>query len=204
MREDGAGVKVEISEKEICYDGFFRLERYRLRHELFAGGMSPELIRELFVRGLAVAALLYDPDLDRVVLVEQFRIGALDHPEGAWLLECVAGMVEEGESVEAVIRREAMEEAGCTVTDTLRLYEYYPAPGGSSERIALYLARTDASRARGIHGLAHEGEDIKVHNITLDEALAHIDDGRIDSSYTIMALQWLAANKAQIRAQWHG
>lgn len=197
-------MKVEITEKKLCHDGFFQLERYELRHELFAGGMSPLLIRELFVRGLAAAALLYDPLLDRVVLVEQFRIGALSHPGGAWLLECVAGMVEENESVEEVIRRESVEEAGCTVTDLIRLYEFYPAPGGSSERVALYLARTDATNAQGIHGLDHEGEDIKVHVMTLDDALASIDSGKIDSSYTIMALQWLAARKPQIRDQWCG
>lgn len=195
-------MKVEINDKEICHEGFFQLERYRLRHELFAGGMSPPLVRELFVRGLAAAALLYDPHLDKVVLVEQFRIGALDHPGGAWLLECVAGMVEEGESVEEVIRREAIEESGCTVADLVRLYEYYPAPGGSSERVALYLAKTDASNASGIYGLDHEGEDIRVRAMGLDEALGHIETGEIDSSYTIMALQWLAARKQEIVEKW--
>ncbi len=195
-------MKIEITDRELCHDGFFQLERYRLRHELFAGGMSPPLVRELFVRGLATAALLYDPLLDRVVLVEQFRIGALNHPGGAWLLECVAGMVEEGESVEDVIRREAIEEAGCTVTELIRLYEFYPAPGGSSERVALYLAKTDASKAEGIYGLDHEGEDIKVHAMTLETALQHIESGEIDSSYTIMALQWLAARKEELVEKW--
>jgi ADP-ribose pyrophosphatase len=194
--------KVKIKKREICHDGFFRLERYWLRHELFAGGMSDTLERELFVRRPAAAALLYDPVLNRVVMVEQFRIGALEHPGGAWLLECVAGMVEAGESAEDVIRREALEEAGCEVIDLLHLYEFYPAPGGSCERIALYLARVDASSAGGIFGLSHEGEDIRVHAMSLDSALRKIETGEIDSSYTIMALQWLVARREEITKTW--
>ena len=80
----------EVLDKSICHDGFFRLERYRLRHELFAGGWSGELVRELLVRGHAVAVLLYDPIRDQVVLVEQFRIGALASGEHPWMLEVVA------------------------------------------------------------------------------------------------------------------
>lgn len=195
-------MKVEILDKELCHDGFFQLERYRLRHELFAGGMSPPLTRELFKRDHAVAALLFDPQLGRVVLIEQFRIGALERPEGAWMLETIAGIVEAGESFEDVVRREAVEEAGCEVSDLIPLYDFYAAPGGSSERITLYLARTDASRADGIHGLDHEGEDIKVHVLSLDDALAAIESGRVDSSYTIMALQWLALNRDSVAHRW--
>ncbi len=194
--------KIEILDQQVCYDGFFRLDRYQLRHELFAGGMSPPLMRELFKRDHAVAALLYDARLDRVVLVEQFRIGALDRAEGAWMLETVAGIVETGESFEEVVQREAVEEAGCQVGELIKLYDFYPAPGGSSERIALYLASTDASQAGGIHGLDHEGEDIKVHVMSLETALKAIETGQVDSSYTIMALQWLAMNRATVQQQW--
>ncbi len=70
--------RVQILDKTVCYDGFFRIERYRLCHALFRGGWSRELTRELFERGHAAAVLPYDPVLDAVVLVEQFRIGALE------------------------------------------------------------------------------------------------------------------------------
>ena len=96
--------------------------------------------------------------------MEQFRTGALEHPDGAWLLECIAGMVEAGESVVDVIRRESLEKAGCEVIELLHLYEFYLAPSGSCERIALYLFRVDVANA----GLSHEGEDIRVHALSLE------------------------------------
>lgn len=195
-------MRVEILERKLCHDGFFQLERFTLRHELFAGGMSQPLHRELFRRDHAVAALLYDPQLDSVVLIEQFRIGALERDAGAWMLETIAGIVEAGETFEDVVRREAVEEAGCTAGELIQLYDFYPAPGGSSERITLYLARTDASSAGGIHGLDHEGEDIKVHVLTLTEALTAIQSGQVDSSYTIMAIQWLVMNQDLVRQRW--
>ena len=85
--------RVEILDKTICYNGFFRIERYRLRHRLYSGAWSRELTRELFERGHAAAVLPYDPILDAVVLVEQFRIGALEAPGDPWLLEIVAGVM---------------------------------------------------------------------------------------------------------------
>lgn len=193
---------MEILGKELCHDGFFQLERYRLRHELFAGGMSRELRRELFVRGEAAAVLLYDPEPDSVVLIEQFRIGAMQAANGGWSLETVAGVVEEGESLEDLVRREALEEAGCVIGEMLPICTFYTSPGATNERIALFVGRTVAPAPGGIHGLDHEGEDIKVHVLGFDAALRKIATGEIDSSYTIMALQWLALNKAEVAGKW--
>jgi ADP-ribose pyrophosphatase len=190
--------------KEVCYRGFFRLERYRLRHTLFAGGWSEELDRELLERGHAAAVLLYDPACDAVVLVEQFRIGALASPRGPWLIEIVAGIVGPGESGADVARREAVEEAGCTVQDLIPICDYLVSPGGSSERIALFCARVDSRNAGGIHGLAHEGEDIRVRVVPFAEALDMVRDGRIDSASPIIALQWLALNRTEVRRRWLG
>ena len=106
--------RVHILDKTVCYDGFFRIERYRLRHQLFRGGWSREITRELFERGHAAAVLPYDPLLDAVVLIEQFRIGALETPGDPWLLEIVAGVIDKpDETPEDVVRREAVEEANC-------------------------------------------------------------------------------------------
>ena len=160
--------------------------------------MCPEITRELFERGDADAVLLYDPVLDSVILVEQFRIGALNDADGSWLLEIVAGIFEPNESPEQVALREAEEEAGCVITQLHPICHYYVSPGGTSERHYLYCGIVDASNASGIHGLPHEGEDILVHSISLDTALAWIGTGRINSSAPIIALQWLALNKTKI------
>lgn len=192
----------EIVGKTTCYRGFFRVERLRLRHELFGGGWGREIERELFERGHAAAAVLYDARLDSVVLVEQFRIGALDVAPRPWLLELVAGMIDEGETAETVIRRESMEEAGCEVKDILPIARFALSPGGSPEQIHLFCARVDAARAGGVHGLAHEGEDIKVHVLRLDDALDWLESGAITSAATVVGLQWVALHHGTLRARW--
>jgi|GEM_PF-1246049 len=138
MRQD----EVEIIEREICYQGFYRLERLRLRHRLFAGGMGPPIVREVIEKGDVAAVLLYDPLRDEVVMIEQFRIGARDDARGPWLLEIVAGLIEAGETPAQVARREALEEAGCTVDqqllhqpgEDLAAHPPLPRPGGQRER----------------------------------------------------------------------
>lgn len=114
----------EVLEKEIVYQGFFRLEQYTLKHTLFKGGWSQPITRELFRRGNCVGVLLYDPDRDEVVLIEQFRVGAVFQPQRAWLVEIVAGAIEEGESAEEVAYREALEEAGCEIQELLKIQEF--------------------------------------------------------------------------------
>jgi len=192
----------EILETVTGYDGFFRLLRYRLRHRLFRGGWSRVLTRELFERGHAAAVLPYDPETDQVVLTEQFRIGALQAPSGPWLLEIVAGIIEVGETPEAVVRREAIEEIGCAVGELMSICDYHVSPGGTSERIHLFCGRVDASQAGGVHGLADEGEDIRVVVMSADEAMAHMQAGKIVSAAPIIALQWLMMHRASLREQW--
>lgn len=194
--------EVEVISKTVCFQGFFRIEKYRLRHALFAGGMSDEMSRELFERGHAVAMLPYDPVLDRVVLIEQFRIGALNDEAGPWLTEIVAGMIGKGETAADVARRESVEESGCEVGDLMHICSYYPSPGACSETIELFCGRVDASKAEGIHGLDHEHEDIRVITAGFDEALAWIESGRMNSAAVIMALQWLALNKDHVLQAW--
>jgi ADP-ribose pyrophosphatase len=195
-------LKVEVVEREACFRGFYALDRVHLRHELFAGGMGPVISRELFVRHDAVCVLPYDPLRDCVVLIEQFRVGALDKSAHPWLLELVAGLIDKDESPEEVARREAVEEAGLCLGELWPLNVYYPSPGGSDERVHLYVGRCDSQGAGGIHGLAEEGEDIRVLVLSLDEALAAVKSGRIDNAASIIALQWLALNRAEVRQTW--
>src|SRR5437773_8640687 len=191
--------RVEILDKTICYDGFFRIERYQLRHELFRGGWSQELTRELFERGHAAAVLPYDPVLDAVELVEQFRIGALESPGDPWLLEIVAGVIDKlDETPEDVTRREAVEEANCHVQDMVHICDYFVSPGGTSERISLFCGKVDAAGAGGVYGLAEEAEDIRVVVVPFAEALAQLQAGNVKSAAPIIALQWLQLNHDQL------
>jgi ADP-ribose pyrophosphatase len=170
--------EVEILDREVCYQGFYRLERLRLRHRLFAGDMSPPIVREVIEKGDVAAVLLYDPKRDEVVMIEQFRIGARDDPRGPWLLEIVAGLIEPGETPGQVARREAMEEAGCAVIDLLPISTFYTSPAKTSQRTHLYLGRVDSSSAGGIHGLADEGEDIRVVCLAAEQAVKLAEEGQ--------------------------
>ena len=193
---------VEVVEREACFRGFYQLDRLHLRHRLFAGDMGKLISRELFVRHDAVCVLPYDPQRDCVVLIEQFRVGALDKSVNPWLIELVAGLIDKDEQPEEVARREAVEEAGLELAELWPLTQYYPSPGGSDERVHLYVGRCDSHGAGGVHGLEEEGEDIRVLVWSLDEALAALDDGRIDNAASIIALQWLALNRDKVRERW--
>lgn len=192
----------EILDKEIVYPGFFRMEKYRLKHTLFAGGWSSEISRELFVRGSCVAVLLYDPHADKVVLIEQFRAGAILQPDRAWLIEIVAGAIEEGETAEEVAYRESFEEAGCEIQELLVINEFYTTPGCSAERITLFCGKVDSSQAGGIHGLDHEDEDILVSAVDFNQAYRMVENNEIESGIPIIAIQWLALNREKLRQKW--
>lgn len=194
-----------ILNKETVYNGYFQILRYRFRHTLFAGGWSETIAREVFERGHAASVLLYDPLLDKVVMIEQFRVGAIktnDESHEAWLWEVVAGIIEAEETPEAVAYREAQEEAGCIISDLILMYDYLVSPGGTTESNVLFCGRVDASQAGGIYGLAQEHEDIKVHVLPVAEALNKLESGQIRSAPAIIALQWLALHKDAVKQRW--
>jgi ADP-ribose pyrophosphatase len=201
---------VKIVDMTTPFEGYFRIDRYRLKHKLFEGGWSREITREIFERGHAVAVLPYDPDLDRVVLIEQFRIGAhaafasrwFAEDASPWMIESVAGIIEKGEDPEDVARREVREETGCMVSDILPLFHYLPSPGGSSESVFLFCGRVNATAAGGVHGVSDEGEDIRAFSVSPEEAFALLDQGRIANAMTIIALQWLRINRESVRKRW--
>jgi ADP-ribose pyrophosphatase len=149
-------------------------------------------------RGNAVAILLYDPDVDAVVLIEQFRIGALRDTQNAWVMELVAGFQEEGESIEDVVRREVMEEAGAKVGRIEIVCEFYINPANTSDKIILTYAQVDSTQVDGIHGVEDEGEDIMVHVMDFNTAIQEIQNGRVNSATPILALQWLALNRDRL------
>ena len=193
---------IDIIERENCFRGFYRLDRIKLRHRQFAGNMGPQLTRELFVRHDAVCVLPYDPQRDEVVLIEQFRVGALGKTETPWLIELVAGLIDKAEVPEEVAHREGEEEAGLTFSSLWPITRYFPSPGGSTEFVHLYLGRCSTEGVGGLHGLEEEAEDIRVTVWAYEDALQAVRDGRISNAASIIALQWLALNRAEVRGLW--
>lgn len=194
--------EIEILDKSCVFDGYFRIDRYRLRHTLHQGGMSREIVREVFERGNAVGILPFDPDRDELVMIEQFRIGAYAAGADPWLTEIVAGIIEQGESAEQVARREIAEETGLKVGDLWPMVRYLSSPGGASETVELFLGRVDARRAGGVHGLEFEEEDIRVFPLPYADAAAMVEQGKIGNAMTLIALQWLMLHRDEVMRAW--
>ena len=193
---------VDLIERKVAWQGYYRMDVYRLRYRRFDGGWSQPIEREVFERGKAAAVVPYDPARDEVVMIRQFRPGAYAAGRDPWLWEVVAGIIEPGETPESVVRREAKEEADLQISDLVRICEYLVSPGGTSEVCTLFGARTDAAKAGGTHGLASEHEDIAVEAMSFDQAMALVRDDKINNAKTIIGLQWLALNRADLRRRW--
>ena len=181
--------KVSILNQEILHDGFLKVSRYTLQRSLYDGRMSGPITRELMERGHAVAVLMYDPKRDEIVLVEEFRIGAI-HEDDPWLLGLVAGMVEEGEEVEDVARREAEEESGAVVGELEFIANYYSSVGGATETTAVFYAEINASKVSGVHGLEEESEDIRVVKLCAQEFIRSLTTPQIHTASLLVAGYW--------------
>ena len=192
----------EILERRRVYDGHFKVDQFRLRHRLFDGGWSGEVTRELFERGHVAAVLPYDPVRDEVILIEQFRVGALEAPGGPWLLEIVGGVIDEAESPADVARRESLEEAGREILALEPICDYLSSPGGCSERVSLFCGRVDTAGAGGIFGLVDEHEDIRARVLSFADALAEFARQSVSVASLMIAMQWLALNRERLRAAW--
>ena len=160
MKRDTDQFHYRIDGVATLYRGFYQMDQMTVTHQRFDGG-SQTISRELVDRHDAVCVLLVDVTRRTVVLIEQFRIGALQDAN-PWQIELVAGLIDKGEAPEAVARREAIEEAGVDIGRVHSISRYWPSSGGSNERIDLFVGEVDSHQASGIHGLAEEGEDILV------------------------------------------
>lgn len=189
-----------IETTEVVYDGFYKLEKLTFTHSLFDGGQSGVVDREQFVRGNVVGVLAHDPKLDKVALIEQFRIGARNRDDHPWLIEVIAGMVEPGELPEDVAVREAYEEAGIRLTNVKEALRYLASPGASTEEVIVYYAEADLSTAQGVFGLDEESEDILLHVVSADEAIEMLENGKVCNALSIIALQWFRHFRLQARA----
>ena len=170
------------------------MKKYRYQHRRYQGDWSPVVEREIFERGNAVGVLLYDPSKESFVLVEQCRPGAFPGGDSPWLIEVVAGMVEEGETAEDVARREALEEAGCEIKELLPIPGYWVSPGGTTEYVDLFLGLVDSDSAADYAGLEEEHEDIRVLVVKKSELLKLLELGRINNAMAMIAIQWFIIN----------
>lgn len=193
---------VRVLEEQQAFEGHFSVRRVTLQHRCFGGGWSAPLTREVFDRGDAVGVLPYDPVDDSLILIEQFRPGALRGHDSPWMLELVAGVVEPGESDRDVIHREALEEADCELSALEPIASFYPSAGACSEQVRLFCGCVTRAGVGGVHGLASEGEDILVHAIPRLEALQMLREDRIPNGHTLIALQWLALQGDALRQRW--
>lgn len=186
-------MKFDVKVLERCdhYEGFFKLSSFRLRHTLYSGAWSETMTRELFHRGSCVAVLPYDPARGEVLLLEQFRIGALGHQDPPWLIEIVAGSRDLLESPEEVANREAEEEAGLRFERLHRLGEFFTSPGGTSERVTLFVGEVQGPLQPGFFGLSQEHEDIRTRVVSLEKAAMMVEEGEINSLIPAYAIQWL-------------
>lgn len=186
--------KVTIISKESLHQGFLTINRYTLQHSLYEGGISQPIVRELMERGHAVAVLLHDPKRDEIILVEEFRIGAI-HSESAWVCGLVAGMIEPGENAADVARREAMEESGSHVEGLEFIGKFYNSAGGSSETTAVFYAQIDASTVDGIHGVEGENEDICVVKMSTKEFIDSLESSSVHTSSLMVAGLWFKTKR---------
>jgi ADP-ribose pyrophosphatase len=197
-----ANETVELVRHEVAFQGYFRVGRYFFRHGLHRGGKSEVISREVFERGQAGGVLPYDPLRDEVILIRQFRAGCYVAGRHPWTWEVVAGIIEQDESAEDMVRREAVEEAGLKVSDMIPIHNIMLTPGACSEACRLFLGRVDTTDAGGVFGLASEHEDILVKVLPFAEARAMLDRDEIDNAVSVIALQWLALRRDEIRKRW--
>jgi len=194
---------LEVLSDEIAWSGRFALQLVRFRHRRFDGRPSRELLWELWRRGRGVAVLPYDPWSDRIALIEQFRLPAHAAGLAPVMVECVAGLLEEGEEAEAAARRECAEESGLSPDRMERIGRYMLMQGGCDETMFLYCGRARiADSAPTAHGLDGEGEDIRLLAMPAEQGFAWLDDNRIENATAALCLHWLRQNRARLRRDW--
>ena len=198
MSED----RVKILNQDVLFDGFNRLTRLVYRYRRIDGAWSDPVEREIFRRGPAAAVLPYDPVRDAVVMVEQFRPGAHLSGDDGWQLEPVAGICETGESPEATVHREALEEAGCRLGRLKPVCTYHVSPGCVEERVSVFCGEVDASGVATRAGDPSEQEETRVQVLAFDDAVRCLSAGRFKYALTILSLQWLALHREALRAEW--
>lgn len=193
----------KVCEQQRVYDGHFKVDQLVLEHDAYRGGRLKNVRREIVGRQDAVAVIPYDPQRETVVLVEQFRAGAV-RSSNPWLLEIVAGLIEKGESAVEVARRETLEEIGCETGRIQEVAHFYTSPGGLTEHMRLFVAEVDSSQVSQHAGVQDEHEDIQVVVCSVHQIARMLDRGEINSATPLVGLQWLLLHLPQLQQDWSG
>ena len=201
LRRQAETADVAVTAFAQPYARFFAVEEYDLSFRRFDGTASATVNRAVFISGDAVIVLPYDPDRDRVLVIEQFRAGPFARGDrNPWSLEAIAGRIDPGETAEAAGRREALEEAGLTLGAFLPVANYYPSPGGKSEFLYSYVALADLpDQAARLGGVEDEAEDIRGHVIPFDRLMELVGSGEIGNAPLILSALWLQRERARLR-----
>lgn len=195
--------KFEVLLRETLFQGYFRVERLHVQHERFDGSQSAVFTREVFHTSERVTGvLLFDPQHDRVVLIEEFRAPVAATPHDPWMMGIVMGMVDANETPEHAARREALEEAGCEVLDLQPIASYFSSPGANSEYVHLFVGRINAPEQGGVFGMTTENEDIRVHVLDAMRAISLLYGNKIQNAQTLVAMQWFAMHHTDLRSRW--
>lgn len=193
---------VIVSARAAPLGRFFRLQGFEVTHARFDGTRQGPLPREVMVGVDAVMVMPYDPVRDRVVLVEQIRMGVLERGDpNPWMLEPVAGMIDAFETPEQSALRETREEAGLDVT-LRHVTSHYPSPGNATDYFHCFVGFCDLPDLhRYSGGLPGEHEDLALHVLTLDQALSLVATGEIAVGPGITLLYWLALHRDALRLE---
>ena len=193
---------VEILDESVLSEHFFTLKQYKVKHSSFLDGDCPPVVRERLEGKTAVSILLFDPREDAIVCVEQFRIGLMGVADRSWSIETVSGFCDVAhEKPQEVAAREVTEETGCELQDLIEVGEFFVSPGSSTERITVFVGCVDSSKVSGVHGLAHEGEEIRPVVIPREAAVSQLFT-ELNSTSIIIALQWLQINLDELNQRW--
>jgi ADP-ribose pyrophosphatase len=187
-------MKHTIAKEQTVYDGFLKVVKAQVEFESFNDQGTISASRECLERGDSVAILLHDTDVDCFVFTRQYRYPSArrDQP---WMLELVAGSIDDDESPQECARRETLEESGYRITDLQKITTYFPSPGGCSEQIHLFYAPvTSDQKSQPGGGNPQEKEDIQIVNIQVDDARQKLKEGYFNNSISIICLQWYFLN----------
>jgi nudix-type nucleoside diphosphatase (YffH/AdpP family) len=183
--------RVRIVDVQVLSDDWYVLKKTTFDYRR-ADGSWQRQSRETYDRGNGATLLLYDPRGRTVVLTRQFRLPAFVNGHEGMLIEAPAGLLEAA-SPEARIRAEVEEETGYRVESVRKVFEAFMSPGSVTEKLYFFVAEYDAAARVGRGGgVADEGEDIEVLELSIDDALAMVARGEIMDGKTIMLLQYAA------------